>query len=63
MWIVKGGQCHDGIEVDSIPFGDLERYGPFSTYEEAYAQWRLCTFQPASLDNAAVRYVIEEIDE
>lgn len=55
-WVMGGTYADGGFDkFDSAP----ERYGPFSTYEEAKSKWSELAW--ASVDDATARYRIETL--
>ena len=55
-WVV-GGEYKDTRFAEPAPGKEEERYGPFSTYEEAKAEWGRRAW--ATVDDAHSRYRIE----
>lgn len=53
---VTGGEFVDTSFDRFAPGKSEERYGPFVTYPEAYAEWSMRT--RATIDHATVRYRI-----
>ena len=54
-WVV-GGEYSDTSFTTLAPGKCEERYGPFASYNEAYAEWR--TRARATIDDATVRFQI-----
>jgi hypothetical protein len=57
---VTGGEYADATFKDLSKGRDLERYGPFSSYDAARKEWQSRTM--ATIDNALVRYRVISLE-
>jgi hypothetical protein len=57
---VTGGEYADATFKDLTKGRDLERYGPFSSYDAARKEWQSRTM--ATIDNALVRYRVISLE-
>ena len=58
FWVVGGDYADTGFSV-AAPGANLEKFGPFDSYDEAYKVWAGRTW--ATVDRATTRYRI--VDE
>lgn len=59
-WVV-GGEYRDASFGETMPGAQLERLGPFATYDEAKKAWAARAW--ATVDNALMRFRIVEDEE
>lgn len=59
-WVV-GGEYADKAFSKIVPGSELERFGPFSTYDDAYEVWHRHAWE--TVDKCSVRYrILKEAD-
>jgi hypothetical protein len=59
-WVI-GGEYRDGSFAELAPGAQLERIGPFASYDEAKKAWAARAW--ATVDNALMRFRIVEGEE
>ncbi len=59
-WVI-GGEYRDGSFAELAPGAQMERLGPFGTYDEAKKIWAARAW--ATVDNALMRFRIVEEKE
>jgi hypothetical protein len=59
-WVI-GGEYRDGTFSELAPGAQLERLGPFASYDEAKKAWAARAW--ATVDNALMRFRIVEDKE
>ena len=61
FWVI-GGEYADKAFSEIVPGSDVERLGPFPSYEDAYEVWHRRAWE--TVDKCAVRYrIIKEVEE
>jgi hypothetical protein len=59
-WVI-GGEYSDGSFAELAPGAQMERLGPFASYDEAKKAWASRAW--ATVDNALMRFRIVEDEE